>query len=239
MNRLVNTLQPVVQLRSVALYAVRNQGGMTLREQPSRPNDTELHFRNLTEVADLIRTREISSVELTTTILRRIEVVDDHLESYATLMSEQALAAARQADEEIGVGHYLGPLHGIPIAVKDLCFTAGVRTMGGTAVLADFVPDHDATVVTRLDAAGAILLGKLNLTEGAMGGYHPERDLPLNPWDDGAHAGASSSGSGVATAAGLAFGTLGSDTGGSIRFPAASCGVVGLKPTWGRVRARQ
>ncbi len=107
--------------------------------------------------------------------------------------------------------------------------------MGGTAVLADHVPDFDATVVTRLEAAGAVLLGKLNLTEGAMGRYHPALGIPLNPWNTGVSAGSSSSGSGVATAAGLAFATLGSDTGGSIRFPAAACGVVGLKPTWGRV----
>ena len=107
--------------------------------------------------------------------------------------------------------------------------------MGGTRVLADHVPDFDATVVGRFDAAGAVLLGKLNLTEGAMAGYHPDRGVPVNPWDADAWAGASSSGSGVATAAGLCYGSLGSDTGGSIRFPSASCGVVGIKPTWGRV----
>ena len=126
-------------------------------------------------------------------------------------------------------------MHGVPIAVKDLYFTAGVRTMGGTRVLAHHVPAFDATVVTKLEAAGAVLLGKLNTTEGAMGGYHPEFDIPVNPWNSERWAGASSSGSGVATAAGLCFGSLGSDTGGSIRFPAAACGTVGLKPTWGRV----
>ena len=128
-----------------------------------------------------------------------------------------------------------GPLHGVPVAVKDLCFTRGVRTMGGSKVYADHVPGFDATVVARLQSAGAILLGKLNLTEGAMGGYNPDFQIPLNPWNPDRWTGSSSSGSGVATAAGLCFGSLGSDTGGSIRFPAASCGVVGLKPTWGRV----
>jgi amidase len=119
--------------------------------------------------------------------------------------------------------------------VKDLCYTTGVRTMGGAKVLRDFVPDFDATVVTRLRQAGAVILGKLNLTEGAMGGYHPEFAIPKNPWNAGRWSGASSSGSGVATAAGLCFGALGSDTGGSIRFPASACGTVGLKPTYGRV----
>lgn len=123
----------------------------------------------------------------------------------------------------------------MPIAVKDLCYTRGVRTMGATPVLADFVPDYDATVVERLAGAGAVLLGKLNLTEGAMAAYHPDFDIPVNPWDPELWSGASSSGSGVATAAGLCFGSLGSDTGGSIRFPSAQCGIVGIKPTWGLV----
>ncbi|MDA1258063.1 MAG: amidase, partial [Chloroflexi bacterium] len=120
-------------------------------------------------------------------------------------------------------------------AVKDLCNTIGVRTMGVSAVFADNVPDFDSTVVTRLNDAGAVLLGKLNLTEGAMAGYNPKLDVPENPWKESHWSGASSSGSGCAAAAGLAFGTLGSDTGGSIRFPSAACGTVGLKPTWGRV----
>ena len=196
---------------------------------------TDLHYLTLTEVAALIRERQISSVELTQTILARIDTLDSTLKSYATVTTEHALAAAALADGEIAAGRYRGPLHGVPIAVKDLCFTRGVPTMGGTAVLADHVPAFDATVVTRLEAAGAVLLGKLNLTEGAMGRYHPDFDIPLNPWNAGVSAGSSSSGSGVATAAGLAYATLGSDTGGSIRFPAAACGVVGLKPTWGRV----
>ena len=195
----------------------------------------DLHYETLTEMARLIQSRGISSIELTTAILNRIEALDSSLKSYATVMADHALAAAKRADKEIAAGRYLGPLHGIPVAVKDLCFTKDVPTMGGAKVLSDHIPAHDATVVTRLEAAGAVLLGKLNLTEGAMGGYHPGFDIPQNPWNAGVWSGASSSGSGVATAAGLAYATLGSDTGGSIRFPSAACGVVGLKPTWGRV----
>ena len=196
---------------------------------------TPLHYMSLREVARLVEARELSPVELTGMMLDRIATVDGRLKSYATVMRAQATAAARAAEAEIQSGRYRGPLHGVPIAVKDLCYTRGVRTMGGLGVLSDFVPDVDATVVARLQDAGAIILGKLNLTEGAMGAYHPDFDIPVNPWDEGLWTGVSSSGSGVATAAGLCFGSLGSDTGGSIRFPAAQCGIVGLKPTWGRV----
>ena len=194
-----------------------------------------LHYGTIVEVAALIRAKRLSPVELTRSVLARIDGLDSRLHSYATVMEEHALAAAEHAAAEVASGNWRGPLHGVPVAVKDLCFTSGVRTMGGARVLAGHVPEFDATVVTRLAAAGAVLLGKLNLTEGAMGGYNPEFPVPRNPWDPGRWAGASSSGSGVATAAGLCFGSLGSDTGGSIRFPAACNGTVGLKPTWGRV----
>jgi amidase len=196
---------------------------------------SSLHYASLTEVARLIESREISPVELTQMMLNRIDAVDVRLHSYATVMADHALAAARAAEREIQSGSYRGPLHGVPIAVKDLCYTKGVRTMGGLKVLADFVPDHDATVVSKLEAAGAVLLGKLNLTEGAMVGYHRDFDIPVNPWGEELWAGVSSSGSGVATAAGLCFASLGTDTGGSIRLPAVANGVVGLKPTYGRV----
>ncbi|PKB80737.1 MAG: amidase [SAR202 cluster bacterium Io17-Chloro-G9] len=198
-------------------------------------SDAPLHFKTLTEVAGMIESRQVSPVAVTETILKRIEELDGRYKSYATVMADHAMAAARAAETEIIAGRYLGPLHGIPIAVKDLCFTRGVRTMGGTGVLRDHIPEFDATVVARLESAGAVLLGKLNLTEGAMAGYHPDFQIPVNPWGSDRWSGASSSGSGVATAAGLCFGSLGSDTGGSIRFPAAACGIVGLKPTWGRV----
>ena len=198
-------------------------------------SESPLHFLTITEVAGLIRQKQVSPVEVTEAILSRIQELDGRYQSYATVVADQAMESARAAENEIAAGRYLGPLHGVPVAVKDLCFTKGVRTMGGTPVLSGHVPDFDATVVSNLAAAGAVLLGKLNLTEGAMAGYHPDFPIPVNPWDPELWTGVSSSGSGVATAAGLCFGSLGSDTGGSIRFPAASCGVVGIKPTWGLV----
>ena len=198
-------------------------------------SETPLHFKTITEIAEAIAAKQLSPVDVTTAMLERIAQLDEQLMSYATVMAEHAMAAAQKAEREINAGTYRGPLHGVPIAVKDLCFTKGVRTMGAAKVLADHVPTFDATVITKLEAAGAVLLGKLNLTEGAMGGYNPEFDIPKNPWNPERWTGSSSSGSGVATAAGLCFGSLGSDTGGSIRFPSASCGIVGIKPTWGRV----
>ncbi|MDE0010593.1 MAG: amidase [Candidatus Poribacteria bacterium] len=198
-------------------------------------SETPLHFRTITEIAEGIAAKQLSPVDVTTAMLERIEQLDGQLKSYATVMREHAMASAQEAEREINAGTYRGLLHGIPIAVKDLCFTKGVRTMGAAKVMADHVPTFDGTVIAKLESAGAILLGKLNLTEGAMGGYNPEFDIPKNPWNPDRWTGSSSSGSGVATAAGLCFGSLGSDTGGSIRFPSASCGIVGIKPTWGRV----
>ena len=198
-------------------------------------SDTPLHYKSISDLSNLISSKELSPIELTAALLQRIDQHDDRLKSYATVMIEQARDAAKIAEQEITSGKYRGPLHGIPIAVKDLCFTKGVRTMGGAKVLKDHIPDYDSTIVKRLKDAGAVLLGKLNLTEGAMGGYHPEFDIPINPWHPERWTGSSSSGSGVATAAGLCTASIGSDTGGSIRFPAAACGIVGLKPTWGRV----
>jgi len=197
--------------------------------------ETPLHFKTIVEVASLIESRALSPVDVTEAALERINEHDPQYKSYATVMADQARESAQAAEQAIAAGNYLGPLHGVPIAVKDLCFTRGVATMGGTKALVDNVPGFDSTVVQRLNAAGAVILGKLNLTEGAMAGYNPDFQVPVNPW--GAHlwSGASSSGSGVATAAGLCYGSLGSDTGGSIRFPSAACGIVGLKPTWGRV----
>ena len=198
-------------------------------------HDAELPLRTISYISPMLRSRAVSAVELTEFMLQRIEKLDSAYNSYITVMREEALLAARRADREIGSRRYLGPLHGVPIAVKDLCNTKGIATTAGMSILKDHVPDFDATVVTRLRSAGAVILGKLNMTEGAMGGYNRQFKLPKNPWNPDRWTGVSSSGSGVATAAGLAYATLGSDTGGSIRFPSASCGIVGLKPTWGRV----
>jgi amidase len=193
------------------------------------------HYATLMEAATGIKARKLSPVELTEHLLARIERLEPYLHSYATLTPERALSQARQAEVEIASGRYRGPLHGIPIAVKDICNTAGIVTAAGMALHAGHVPASDATVVKRLADAGAILLGKLQLTEGAFVTHHPNVTPPVNPWNPAYYAGASSSGSGVATAAGLCFGSLGSDTGGSIRFPCSANGITGLKPTWGRV----
>lgn len=195
----------------------------------------DLHYATLLEAAAAIRSRRVSPVELTRAMLDRIAAIDPALHSYATVTPELALSQAKAAEAELVAGNHRGPLHGVPIAVKDLCYTAGTVTAVGMTIHADHVPSFDATVVTRLAAAGAVLLGKLQLTEGAFVFHHPSIEPPRNPWNPDYYAGASSSGSGVATAAGLCFGSLGSDTAGSIRFPSAANGITGLKPTWGRV----
>jgi amidase len=167
----------------------------------------QLPFAHLVDVAHLIRTRQISPVELARPMLARIEAVDPKLHSYTTVTPELALAQAKQAEAEIMAGRYRGPLHGVPIGLKDLCFTKGVKTTGGMAIYADHVPDEDGTVPARLGTAGAVTLGKLTMTEGAYAEHHPDVTTPLNPWHSGHWAGASSSGSGVATAASLCFGS--------------------------------
>ncbi len=143
--------------------------------------DTPLHFKSITELADLIKSKALSPVEVTEAMLARIQEQDQHYKSYATVMAEQARASAQAAERAISAGNYLGSLHGVPIAVKDLCYTKGVATMGATKALMGHVPDFDCTVVQKLNAAGAIILGKLNLTEGAMAGYNPEFQVPVNP----------------------------------------------------------
>jgi amidase len=196
---------------------------------------TDLHWLTLTELAGRIKARQVSPVEATRALLDRIEALNPALKAYVTVTAERALEHAATAESEIAGGEYRGPLHGVPIAVKDLCYTTWAPTAAGTTILRNYMATENATVVERLEAAGAVILGKLQLTEGAFGTHHPDIDPPVNPWNAERWTGVSSSGSGVATAAGMAFATLGSDTGGSIRYPSAACGVVGIKPTWGRV----
>jgi len=195
----------------------------------------DLHYSGLVEIGQRIQKREVSSVEATQAQLDRIASLDGRLKSYAHVMAASALQQAEVADAEIATGKARGPLHGVPIAVKDLCWTKDAPTAAGMTIYRDNRPSEDATVVARLKAAGAIILGKLQLTEGAYADHHPQIEPPRNPWSEALWSGASSSGSGVATAAGLCYGSLGSDTGGSIRFPSAANGITGLKPTWGRV----
>ncbi|MCB8876525.1 amidase [Acidisoma silvae] len=195
----------------------------------------DLAYLDLTDVAKRIQSGDITSVAVTEAMLERIAALDGKLGAFALVTSEIALAQAARADAEIAAGTIRGPLHGAPIAVKDLCWMKGVPTAAGMTIYADFKPDEDATVVTRLQEAGAVILGKLQLTESAYADHHPAITPPKNPWNADYWPGASSSGSGSATAAGLCYGSLGSDTGGSIRFPSAANGLTGLKPTWGRV----
>jgi amidase len=195
----------------------------------------ELHYLGLVDVGRRVRSRELTSVEVTIHMLERIARLGATLRSYATVTADVALALARAADGEIAAGRARGPLHGVPIGVKDLCATRDAPTHVGSRALRDWRPGVDATVVARLRAAGAVFLGKLQMTEAAYATYHPDVAPPVNPWAADYWTGVSSSGPGVSLAAGLCFGALGSDTGGSIRFPAHCCGVTGVKPTWGRV----
>jgi aspartyl-tRNA(Asn)/glutamyl-tRNA(Gln) amidotransferase subunit A len=199
----------------------------------------DLVWASMTELARMIATKAVSPVEVVGVHLDRIATLDGGLRAYITVCGDAALQAARAAEDAVMAGGPLGPLHGVPYALKDLYDTAGVRTTGGSRIFGDRVPARDSTAARRLAEAGAILLGKLNMVEFAYGpeGLNPHYGHARNPWDAGTHrmAGGSSSGSGVAVATGLAPGALGSDTGGSIRIPASLCGITGLKPTYGRV----
>ena len=197
---------------------------------------SQLPFLSATELGSLIKSREVSPVEATEAYLERIPQIDGKLNSYITVTPDRALADAKKAEQEIVSGKYRGPMHGVPIAVKDQVYTKGILTTGGSTILKDFVPDEDATVISNLNDAGAVLLGKLNMSEFAMGdAFEHPYGRPHNPWDLSRNAGTSSSGSGAATAAFLCATSLGEDTGGSIRGPASFCGLVGIRPSWGRV----
>jgi aspartyl-tRNA(Asn)/glutamyl-tRNA(Gln) amidotransferase subunit A len=198
---------------------------------------SDLHYLSIAEASRLIRSRKLSPVELTQAQLERIRALDAQLSSFITLTEELALRQARQAERDIAKRKYRGPLHGIPIGLKDIYNTKGILTSGHSRVCIDNIPERDAATVARLHEAGAVLLGKLATHEFAHGG--PSFDLPWpparNPWNLEHFTGGSSSGSGAALAAGLVMGALGSDTGGSIRGPASHCGIVGLMPTYGLV----
>ena len=197
----------------------------------------ELSYLTITQAAAGLRRKDFSPVDLTEACLQRVQALDGKLNSFLTLTADLALRQARQAEKELSSGKDRGLLHGIPIALKDLYATQGIRTTCHSAVLRDWIPDHDATTVAKLRAAGTVLLGKLGMHEFAFGGPSVDAPFPAvrNPWNTAHIPGGSSSGSGAALAAGLCYGALGSDTGGSIRTPSSHCGIVGIKPTYGRV----
>ncbi len=198
---------------------------------------TDLEGLTIADAARRIEARELSPVELTRAFLERIDRLDPELNTFVTLTREQALADAAEAEADLAAGRYRGPLHGIPVSIKDSLATAGIRTTAGSKHLSDWIPDEDATVVARLKQAGAVILGKTNLHEWAAGctTINPYYGTTRNPWDRNRVSGGSSGGSAASVAAGLALGSIGTDNAGSVRNPASLCGVVGLKATYGRV----
>src|SRR5437016_8163350 len=196
----------------------------------------DLPWLSAAETAVAVKTKQVSPVEVVQAYLARIERFDGPLHAYITVMRDEALAAARQAEQTVLRGDHVGPLFGVPVAGKDQFWTRGILTTNGSRVYRDFIPDADATVIARLQQAGTILLGKLNLSELAMGGtQQPPYGIPRNPWDLERTPGESSSGSGVALAAHLCAASVGEDTGGSGRGPASCCSAVGLRRTFTRV----
>ena len=198
-------------------------------------NKGDIPFLSASDLSHLIKTREVSPVEATEAYLERIDNLDFKFNAYLSVCPKEALQAAREAERAIVRGTYLGPMHGIPVGVKDQLWSVGMRSTGGSRFLADSIPDEDATALANLKRAGAVLLGKTNMTEFAITGYTHRYSSPRNPWNLDMYTGGSSSGSGAATGSFLCATSLGEDTGGSIRIPAAWCGLVGLRPSWGRV----
>lgn len=186
-------------------------------------------------MAARIARREITARAVTEAHLARIAAIDPEWRSYTTVTADHALAMADRADRETARGISRGPLHGVPVGVKDLADTTFAPTGAGTMIRKDYRPARNATIVDRLEQGGAVILGKLAMTEGAYAAHHPRNPSPLNPWSKDHWVGSSSTGSGVGTAAGLCYAAIGSDTGGSIRLPSATCNLTGIKPSWGRV----
>src|SRR5215469_9420122 len=224
--------------RSFLALTTMAAAGMTLK--PAFGESQDLAYLTLKEASELVRRKTVSPVELTATCLKRIEAYNPALNAFITVTRDQAMETARAMEAEQQRGKSRGPLHGIPIALKDNIDTAGVRTTAASELFKDRVPPEDAEAVRRLKNAGAVLLGKTNLHEFALGGTSAVSYFgPVhNPWALDRIPGGSSGGSGAATAAGLCFGSLGTDTAGSVRIPASYCGVVGFKPTYGHVSNR-
>jgi aspartyl-tRNA(Asn)/glutamyl-tRNA(Gln) amidotransferase subunit A len=237
-------LQATLAGTALSLSKVNAMAAQNMNPQSASPASNsqtdDLTKLTLREASDLVRKKKVSPVDLTKACLARIERANPTLNCFITVTADSALRQARDAETEIASGKWRGPLHGIPIALKDLFDTAGVKTTAGSGVFKDRIPTEDAEVVRRLKAAGAVLVGKTNMQEFAFGGtslisyFGPVR----NPWNAGYIAGGSSGGSAAAVAAGLCYGALGSDTAGSVRIPASHCGIAGLKPTYGLVSIR-
>lgn len=194
-----------------------------------------MHYWSLAEVSQAIRDRKVSPVAVTRQILDRIEQTASRHEAFVTVLAERALERAEQAEAELAAGFWRGPLHGVPLTAKDIIFTDFAPTTAGQVFRRQYVPPFTATVIQRLERAGGIIIGKVKTVEGAWTEHHASESTPPNPWNPHYWQGTSSSGSGVSVALGLGYGSLGSCTGGSIRMPAQACGIVGIKPTWGRV----